>query len=114
MMKRALVLSVLLAAVGSQGQGSCPPPTVPAQEKYAGVRHSTGTVSRLRIGNGGAGQSGLVKALAQAYVDYSRDNGLADEDYLVSPARHRPRSRSETTRHQIDWVLGDTTISIEK
>jgi hypothetical protein len=83
-----VALTVLLAAVGIQGPGSCPAPTVAAQEKYAGVRHSGGTVSRLRIGNGGAGQSGLVKALSQAYIDYSRDNGLADQDYLVRSVRN--------------------------
>lgn len=33
-------------------------------------------------------------ALAQAYIDFSRDDGLAATDYLI------------------DWVLGDTTDTI--
>jgi hypothetical protein len=95
MLKSTLTLTqaVLLSIVGHIGQHSCLPPTIPAQETYAGVRHSQGTVSRLRIGNGGAGQSGLVKALSQAYIYYSRDNGLADEDYLVISGK----TLSETT-----------------
>ncbi|GJN93649.1 hypothetical protein Rhopal_006706-T1 [Rhodotorula paludigena] len=47
-----------------------------------------------RSSNGGAGQSGLVGALAKAYIDYSIANGTADSPYLI------------------DWVTGDTTDSI--
>jgi hypothetical protein len=61
----------------------CPAPTLKAEKTYAGIVYNKGTVSRLRIGNGGAGQSGLVGALAQTFIDYSRKNGIAKEDYLV-------------------------------
>ena len=42
-----------------------------------------------------AGQSGLVGALASAFIDWSIQNGTATEDYVVA------------------WVLGDTTQSID-
>ncbi|GAA6018666.1 hypothetical protein JCM10207_009002 [Rhodosporidiobolus poonsookiae] len=75
---------------------SCGQPSVTASATYGGTNSSmNGTEVRLRISNGGAGQSGLVGALAQAYIDYSVENGLADEPYLI------------------DWVTGDTTYSID-
>jgi len=72
----------------------CRPSGVKASANYTGIKHSSGTEVRLRISNGGAGQSGLVGALAQSYIDYSRDSGIADKDYLIS------------------WITGDTTDSI--
>jgi hypothetical protein len=97
----------------SEPTGSgCPAHTVLATANYTGTRHTGGTTVRLRITNGGgehifrfleirtiyvlftAGQSGLVGALASAFIDWSRDNGTASEDYLIS------------------WITGDTTDSI--
>jgi hypothetical protein len=83
-----LVLLLALTANANLGshvqRASCPTPTVPAAATYKGVKHNTGTTSRLRISNGGAGQSGLVGALASAFIDYSRDNGIANQDYTVT------------------------------
>jgi hypothetical protein len=66
---------------------SCPTPTVPAAARYVGNKHNSGTEVRLRIGNGGAGQSGLVGALASSFIDWSRDEGGVKEDYAVSGFR---------------------------
>ena len=41
-----------------------------------------------------AGQSGLVGALASTFIDWSIQNGIATEDYVIA------------------WVKGDTTDSI--
>ncbi|KAJ6552883.1 extracellular solute-binding protein family 1 [Mycena capillaripes] len=63
------------------------------QEIYDGGFHSTTSPISLRIGNGGAGQSGLVKALADAFIQHSVANGSA-------PFR-------------VSWVLSDTTGTIK-
>jgi len=62
---------------------------------YAGNKYNKGTEVRLRISNGGAGQSGLIGALASAYIDWSRECGGETEDYLIA------------------WITGDTTESIK-
>ncbi|KAJ7065370.1 hypothetical protein C8F01DRAFT_982422 [Mycena amicta] len=49
---------------------------------------------KLRIANGGAGQSGLVKALADAFIDY-----------MVKEQQVAP--------FQVGWYLGDTTQSLD-
>ncbi|KAF5381210.1 hypothetical protein D9757_007872 [Collybiopsis confluens] len=64
-----------------------------AQEVYNGGFSNAQTV-KLRIGNGGAGQSGLVKAFADAYIQYSVGQGSSP--FLV------------------EWFLGDTTQSLAK
>ncbi|KAJ7611443.1 hypothetical protein DFH06DRAFT_1245145 [Mycena polygramma] len=49
---------------------------------------------KLRIANGGAGQSGLVKALADTFIDYMvKEHGMAP--------------------FQVGWYLGDTTQSLD-
>ena len=90
---------------------ACPVSSVPAAANYTGTTHNKGTQTRLRISNGGgtpstilfqyltlcpivAGQSGLVGALASAFIDWSIQNGTATEDYVIG------------------WVEGDTTESI--
>ena len=90
---------------------ACPVSSVPAAANYTGFTHNKGTETRLRISNGGgtpstilfqyltlcpivAGQSGLVGALASAFIDWSIQNGIATEDYVIA------------------WVKGDTTDSI--
>jgi hypothetical protein len=62
---------------------NCSASSIPFTKRYTGVKHSKGTEARLRIGNGGAGQSGLVGALASAFIDWSLDNGVATADYAV-------------------------------
>ncbi|KAF7309448.1 hypothetical protein MIND_00315600 [Mycena indigotica] len=49
---------------------------------------------RLRIANGGAGQSGLVQALGDAFIDY-----------MVKTQKVAP--------FQVGWYLGDTTQSLD-
>ncbi|KAI9571747.1 hypothetical protein HD554DRAFT_2213768 [Boletus coccyginus] len=51
-----------------------------------------GTDIRLRIGNGGAGQSGLIGAWADAFIQYCDGEGIPP--------------------FQVGWYLGDTTQSI--
>ncbi|GKT94841.1 extracellular tungstate binding protein [Colletotrichum tofieldiae] len=63
---------------------------VEPREIYDGGYNSTTSPLLLRISNGGAGQSGLVK---DAFIQESVDNGS-------SPFR-------------VGWVLGDTTFSIK-
>ncbi|KAF3905912.1 hypothetical protein ABW21_db0200328 [Orbilia brochopaga] len=48
---------------------------------------------KLRIGNGGAGQSGLIKVLADEFIKYS-----------VNVKKERP--------FRVAWYLSDTTVSI--
>ncbi|KDQ16286.1 hypothetical protein BOTBODRAFT_107157 [Botryobasidium botryosum FD-172 SS1] len=64
---------------------------------YTGKKYNKGTEDqvRLRISNGGAGQSGLIEALASAYIDWSREYGGVKEDYRIA------------------WITGDTTESIK-
>lgn len=65
---------------------------VSAQATYNGGYTDAKQV-RLRIGNGGAGQSGLIGAWANAFIQYMvQKNGT--QPFLV------------------DWVLGDTTQSL--
>ncbi|GAA6040763.1 hypothetical protein JCM8097_003286 [Rhodosporidiobolus ruineniae] len=61
----------------------------------AAASYGNGTEVRLRIANGGAGQSGLVSALAEAFIDWSLENGTATEPY------------------KIDWITADTTYSLD-
>jgi hypothetical protein len=63
----------------------CPSTTVRAQATYSGVKYDKGTVTQLRISNGGAGQSGLVGKLASTFIDWSIDNKKAPGAYLVIP-----------------------------
>ncbi|KAI9571744.1 hypothetical protein HD554DRAFT_2312053 [Boletus coccyginus] len=51
-----------------------------------------GTEIRLRIGNGGAGQSGLIGAWADAFIQYCYKQGIAP--------------------FKVGWYLGDTTESL--
>ncbi|KAH8722388.1 extracellular solute-binding protein family 1 [Phaeosphaeriaceae sp. PMI808] len=62
-------------------------------ESYNGGFNSTNTPILLRIATGGAGQSGLVKVLADAFIQESVKNGS------------KPFS--------IGWVLSDTTFTIK-
>ncbi|KAK2007304.1 extracellular solute-binding protein family 1 [Colletotrichum eremochloae] len=66
---------------------------VDPREIYDGGFNSTTSPPLLRIGNGGAGQSGLVKALADAFIQESVKNGS-------DPFR-------------VGWVLSDTTFTIK-
>ncbi|KAH8428603.1 uncharacterized protein LDX57_006299 [Aspergillus melleus] len=77
------VLSVLLATVYA-GHA--------AAEKYNGTCEGDNPV-KLRIGNGGAGQSGLVKALAESFIKSKTDDCKNDP-------------------FQVEWVKGDTTETI--
>ena len=45
-------------------------PYVKPEQIYYGSNTSTNVPLKLRIATGGAGQSGLVKALADAFIDY--------------------------------------------
>ncbi|KAF7345450.1 Extracellular solute-binding protein family 1 [Mycena venus] len=66
---------------------------VQPQEIYDGGFHSTSSPIPLRIGNGGAGQSGLVKALADAFIQECVKNG--SEPFRVA------------------WVLSDNTFTVK-
>lgn len=60
---------------------------------YDGGFNSTNSTILLRVGNGGAGQSGLIKALADAFIQSRVANGS-------DPPR-------------IAWYTSDTTFTIE-
>lgn len=59
---------------------------------YDGGFNSTNSTTLLRIGNGGAGQSGLVKALADAFIQSSVANG--------------------SDPFKVAWYTSDTTFTI--
>ena len=62
-------------------------------ESYNGGLKSTSSSLTLRIGNGGAGQSGLIRALANAYIQWVAASG--------QPAP------------TVEWYKSDTTQTIE-
>ncbi|EAU81214.1 hypothetical protein CC1G_09458 [Coprinopsis cinerea okayama7 len=62
------------------------------QEVYDGG-YSNATEMYLRIATGGSGQSGLIKAWADAFIKYNVENGLAPP-------------------FKVGWYLGDTTESL--
>jgi len=76
----------------SNAQKSGQAETVPL-EVYSGSHDGRAGI-RLRVANGGAGQSGLIRALADAFIDYE-----------VKNKNRQP--------FQIGWFLGDTTQSLE-
>lgn len=59
---------------------------------YDGGFNSTNSTTLLRVGNGGAGQSGLVKALADAFIQSSVANG--------------------SDPFKVAWYTSDTTFTI--
>lgn len=59
-----------------------------------------------------AGQSGLVGALASAYIDWSREYDGESQDYLVCTALCVLGQDCFDLSLEIDWVTGDTTESI--
>ncbi|EJD41747.1 hypothetical protein AURDEDRAFT_138517 [Auricularia subglabra TFB-10046 SS5] len=65
------------------------PPTAVYNGGFADAEHI-----RLRIGNGGAGQAGLIGALADQFIRHSVQSGNVSQPFLVS------------------WVLGDTTDTL--
>ncbi|KAF7981430.1 hypothetical protein HWV62_25116 [Athelia sp. TMB] len=70
---------------------------LPAKVSYKGIVHNQGGETRLRISNGGAGQAGLIEALAGAFIDWSCENlkNIVSRDYTI------------------DWITSDTTESIK-
>ncbi|CAE6518317.1 unnamed protein product [Rhizoctonia solani] len=74
----------------------CPGATVtPAAVYYGAGKNSTeGVPVRLRISNGGAGLSGLVGALANAYIDYKVEQNKTEQAFAIA------------------WLRGDTTETI--
>ncbi|KAF7307815.1 hypothetical protein MKEN_01141600 [Mycena kentingensis (nom. inval.)] len=101
----ALLLSAALLAtvVFAQTSGNSSVPTnssavdtstLSPTAVYNGSQTFSGTSHiRLRIANGGAGQSGLVQALADAFIDAMVSRGSAP--------------------FQVGWYLGDTTQSLD-
>ncbi len=68
------------------------PRYVQPTEIYYGANKNTGLPVKLRIATGGAGQSGLVKALADAFID----------DLVTE---------SECPPFAVSWIKSDTTAS---
>ncbi|KAK1762047.1 hypothetical protein QBC33DRAFT_582020 [Phialemonium atrogriseum] len=88
-MARLLQSSLLLAAVLAGFSIAVDP-----EEIYdGGYGNSTNSSILLNIGNGGAGQSGLVKELADAFIKDSVANG--------------------SDPFQVAWYKSDTTVSIQ-
>ncbi|KAG7100173.1 hypothetical protein E1B28_001952 [Marasmius oreades] len=91
-----LFLSVFLGGVIAQSSTASSPAstasaTVAPQAIYNGG-YQDATETLLRIANGGAGQSGMVEAFANAFIKYSVGKGS------------KPFS--------VSWILGDTTQSL--
>lgn len=68
------------------------PHRIHATEKYYGATNDTKLPIKLRIATGGAGQSGLLKALADAFIDNQ-----------VNETRSQPFA--------VSWVKSDTAAS---
>ncbi|KAK1217189.1 hypothetical protein PQX77_020165 [Marasmius sp. AFHP31] len=87
--KQLLVLSALLSGVLGQTSSTAPTP----KAVYNGGYQNASEIL-LRVANGGAGQSGLVEAFANAFIKYSVEKGSS-----------KPFS--------VAWILGDTTQSLD-
>jgi len=66
---------------------------------------------RLRIANGGAGQSGLIGAWADAFIKFMVKERHV-EPFLVSTRFSVRDDISNTLLYQVAWYLGDTTESL--
>lgn len=69
-----------------------------------------GTEVRLRIANGGAGQSGLIGAWANAFIQDCYKGGVAP--FKVRPYLFLTATSFRRVRDQVAWYLGDTTESL--
>ncbi|KAF7160183.1 hypothetical protein CNMCM5623_005698 [Aspergillus felis] len=84
------LLSFLAGPAVATYKDDCPDCT----EIYNGGCNKDSGPVKLLIGNGGAGQSGLVKALADSFIQ-NQTNGCSENIF------------------QIGWVKGDTTVTIK-
>jgi hypothetical protein len=66
---------------------------------------------RLRIANGGAGQSGLIGAWADAFIKYMVKERHV-QPFLVSIRFSARGNITNTLLYQVAWYLGDTTESL--
>lgn len=66
---------------------------------------------RLRIANGGAGQSGLIGAWADAFIKYMVKERHV-EPFLVNTRFLARGVITNTLLYQVAWYLGDTTESL--
>ncbi|KAF3000680.1 hypothetical protein E8E13_001525 [Curvularia kusanoi] len=89
MLSSSLIHTLCAAVVAIRGVNALIDPT----EIYNGGFTSASNDTALRIATGGAGQSGLVKALADAFIQDSVKNG--------------------SQAFSIGWVLSDTTFTIK-
>ncbi|KZV96766.1 hypothetical protein EXIGLDRAFT_670738 [Exidia glandulosa HHB12029] len=78
----------VITALDNEQDGK--PPTAVYDGGFSGAQ-----TIRLRLGNGGAGQAGLIGALADRFIQDSVASGNVSEPFLVS------------------WLLGDTTDTLE-
>ena len=78
---------ILVDAAGQKTPGEVKP-----AEVYYGTTKETNSPIKLRIATGGAGQSGLVRALADAFID----------DYI---------SETKCPPFAVSWIKSDTTAS---
>ena len=78
---------ILVDAAGQKTPGEVKP-----AEVYYGATKKTNSPIKLRIATGGAGQSGLVRALADAFID----------DYI---------SETKCPPFSVSWIKSDTTAS---
>ncbi|KAL0956905.1 hypothetical protein HGRIS_003010 [Hohenbuehelia grisea] len=88
---KSLVFLVVVSQLIASTRSAEPSPLKP-QATYNGGYESA-TKARLRVANGGAGQSGLIGAFADAFIK-SRVDKSGDEPFTV------------------EWYLGDTTQSL--
>jgi hypothetical protein len=81
----AAALPAQPARIASRQSDACVPssPIAPSGVYYGKGKNGTDVPTRLRISNGGAGLSGLVGALANAFIEYK--TGQSEPAFKVCP-----------------------------
>ncbi|KAJ3859808.1 hypothetical protein EV359DRAFT_75473 [Lentinula novae-zelandiae] len=99
--------SLLLATLSMSENCSSSNPLVPTKTYNGG--YTDAKEIRLRIANGGAGQSGLVGALADAFVKWC----VEGNNSTVEDGGEEQGTRvTKTSAFLVGWYLGDTTQSL--
>ncbi|KAJ3871675.1 hypothetical protein F5051DRAFT_445946 [Lentinula edodes] len=90
----------------SENNSSSNPP-VPTKTYNGG--YTDAKEIRLRIANGGAGQSGLVRALADAFVKWCVEG---NNSTIEDGGEEQGTRDTKTSAFLVGWYLGDTTQSL--
>jgi len=91
-----------MASIPFDLTGSDPEPYVVPAEVYSGSSHHNSSIAppiKLRIATGGAGQSGILRALCNAFIDYSLSK------------QEKWEEGKEKEAFSIAWLMSDTSAS---